>query len=114
MPTSHRQWEMSKAKYMAARFIESIEEFGRTQIWDPRCKATVEWERSRGITAVSKRAGRRNGAERHQRSRGDFSDLNNPLRLKPDLKEAYEVADETVLSYAMGKTKLNVMERLGS
>ncbi|KAF9582547.1 hypothetical protein BGW38_000079, partial [Lunasporangiospora selenospora] len=83
-------------------------------IWGQRCKTTVEWEKSIRITAVRKRAGRRNGAEDHQLSRSDFSDLNNPLRLKPDLKEAYEVADETVLSYAMGKTKLNVMERLGS
>ncbi|KAF9581685.1 hypothetical protein BGW38_001212 [Lunasporangiospora selenospora] len=105
---------ITTAKYMAARFMEVIEDYGRTQIWDQRCKTTVEWEKSIGITAVSKRAGRRNGSEDHQGSHGDFLDLNNPLRLKTDLKEAYGVTDETVLAYEMNKTKLNVIERLGS
>ncbi|KAF9303393.1 hypothetical protein BG003_002061, partial [Podila horticola] len=44
------------ATYMAGKFIKSIEEFSQTELWGTRCKTTAEWEKSVGITAVSKRA----------------------------------------------------------
>ncbi|KAF9375551.1 hypothetical protein CPC16_000666, partial [Podila verticillata] len=39
------------ATYMAGKFVKALEEFGRTEIWGARCKTTVEWEKSMGITA---------------------------------------------------------------
>ena len=48
------------ARYMVGRFVNAIEEFGRTEIWNKRCKVTVEWERDNGITSMSKRVRGRN------------------------------------------------------
>ena len=42
------------ATHMADKFVEEIEEHGRVGIWKERCAITVEWEKSVGITTVSK------------------------------------------------------------
>ncbi|KAG0099712.1 hypothetical protein BGZ93_006373 [Podila epicladia] len=63
------------ANHMAAKFVKALEEFGRTELWGARCKTTVEWEKSVGITAVSKRAWGRTGVGEHLGSGSDFSDL---------------------------------------
>ncbi|GJJ75513.1 hypothetical protein EMPS_07871 [Entomortierella parvispora] len=37
------------ASIMADRFIKGIEDYGRTGIWNPCCKKTVDWEKSIGL-----------------------------------------------------------------
>ena len=45
----------STAAYLAGRFVERIENYGKTKLWKERCSATVEWERSQGITKKKRR-----------------------------------------------------------
>ncbi|KAF9368479.1 hypothetical protein BGX21_006558, partial [Mortierella sp. AD011] len=56
------------ARYMVGRFVSAVEEFGRTEIWNKRCKVTAEWERENGITSMSKRVRGRRGRHRPSRS----------------------------------------------
>ena len=101
------------SRYMAGRFVKAVEEFGRTEIWNKRCKVTVDWERELGITAVSKRAGRRNCVGDHRRSGSDF--MGPTLRQGPalDVTEIRTDADKRVLQSYTKQAELNVMERLG-
>jgi len=101
------------ATYMAGRFVSAIEEIGRTEIWNRRCKVTVEWEKSHGITAMSKRARGRNCVEEHRRSSNDFMRPTLRQRHALNVKEIFKVADERVKDSYLGRTKLDVMERLG-
>ncbi|KAI8595253.1 hypothetical protein EDD21DRAFT_425183, partial [Dissophora ornata] len=78
------------ATYIVGRFVEAVEEIGRTEIWNKRCKVTVEWEKSHGITATSKHAKERNCVEGHRRNGNDF--------MRPTLRQ---------------RQALDVMERLG-
>ncbi|KAI7818938.1 hypothetical protein BC939DRAFT_506158 [Gamsiella multidivaricata] len=72
---------------MVTKFVSRIEEFGRTKIWNKRCEDIVAWEKSVGITFMSKRAGGRNGDRRHQRSVGDFSDLKGRRLIVAEIQE---------------------------
>ncbi|KAF9896721.1 hypothetical protein BX616_006877 [Lobosporangium transversale] len=101
------------ATYMAGRFVKAIEEFGRTEIWNKRCKVTVEWEKARGITAMSKRARGRNCVGEHRRSSNDFLVPSLRQRQKLNVRETYKILDDRVRDSYVGKTKLDVMERLG-
>ncbi|ORZ14877.1 hypothetical protein BCR41DRAFT_396607 [Lobosporangium transversale] len=91
----------------------AIEEFGRTEIWNKRCKVTVEWEKTRGITATSKRARGGNCVGEHRRSSNDFLVPSLRQRQKLNVKEIYKIADNRVRDSYLGKTKLDVMEWLG-
>jgi hypothetical protein len=103
----------SIASYMAGRFVSAIEEAGRTEIWNKRCKVTVDWEKAHGISAMSKRAGRRNCAEGHRRSSIDFMGPTLRPRRALNVKESHRVADDRVRDSYLGRVQLDVMERLG-
>ena len=101
---------------MADNFIKHIEDYGRTGLWNPRCKKTVDWEKTVGITAVSKRARPERPGTRVEERGGSSSDYNsfdrnaaNATRAKTILK----TADNRVLEAYLGKVTLNVMERTG-
>ncbi|KAI7824322.1 hypothetical protein BC939DRAFT_502748 [Gamsiella multidivaricata] len=81
------------ATIMVTKFVSRIEEFGRTKIWNKRCEDTVAWEKSVGITFMSKRAGGRNGDRGHQRSVGDFSDLKGRRLLAAEIQEGRQAAN---------------------
>jgi hypothetical protein len=99
------------ATYMVTKFVTDVEEFGRTGIWNKRCEATVAWEKSIGITAMSKRARGHSGAEGRPSSGSDFSDLTRRQVLWPDVLESRKKADERVFKHFMGYTRLDIMER---
>ncbi len=104
------------ASIMTDRFITLIEEYGRQGIWKPRCKKTVEWEKSVGITAVSKRArpekpGTR--AEGRGRSSSDYNSFDQNRFAVTRVKEIFKTADKRVLSTYLGTETLSVMERPG-
>ncbi|KAF9377104.1 hypothetical protein BGX21_003280, partial [Mortierella sp. AD011] len=100
------------ATYMATVFVAEIEEFGRTGIWNKRCEETVAWEKSVGITTMSKRARGRTGDEGHPRSGGDFSDLTRRRANAPNETDVKRAADERVCQHFLGRVKLGMMERL--
>ncbi|KAG0000448.1 hypothetical protein BGZ79_005918 [Entomortierella chlamydospora] len=54
------------AAYMAGRFVEMIEDIGKTEIWNKRCGVTIEWERGQGITPKKKRDRTRQTGEQRQ------------------------------------------------
>ena len=101
------------ACYMAGKFVKALEEFGRTELWGARCTTTVEWEKSVGITAVSKRARGRTGVGEHLGSSSDFSDLASRPRSGTDTLELMLHADTRVLKQYQGHLRLDVMERMG-
>jgi len=100
------------ATYMATSFVTYIEEFGRVGIWNKRCEDTAAWEKSVGITAMSKRVGERTGDGEHRRSCGDFSDLTRRRVTAPNRKDITRVADERVCGHFRGRLKMGIMERL--
>jgi hypothetical protein len=100
------------ATYMATMFVSEIEDFGRTDIWNKRCEDTIAWEKSVGITIMSKRAGGRTGAEGHLRSGGDFSDLTQRQANALNRKDVKRTADERVCQQLRGQVKMGIMERL--
>ena len=98
---------------MADRFITLIESYGRQSIWNARCSNTVKWERSVGITTVSKRARVGNPGtcvEGHGRSSGDYNSFYQDKTRVEDVKDLYKTADKRVLEAYQGKRTLNVME----
>ncbi|KAG0331042.1 hypothetical protein BG005_005924, partial [Podila minutissima] len=95
------------ATYMAAKFVKAIEEFGRTELWGARCKTTVEWEKSVGITAVSKRARERTGVGGHLGSSSDFSDLTSRPRSSTDTLGLMLCADTRMLKQYQGRLRLD-------
>ncbi|KFH70134.1 hypothetical protein MVEG_04936 [Podila verticillata NRRL 6337] len=101
------------ATYMATKFVKALEEFGRTELWGARCKTTVEWEKSEGVTAVSKRARGRTGVGEHLGSSNDFSDLASRSRSGTDTLELMLHADTRMLKQYQGRLRLDVMERIG-
>jgi ribonuclease HI len=100
------------ATMTATAFVSRLEEYGRTGLWNKRCEDTVAWEKSVGITAMSKRAKGRIDVGGHLRSGGDFSDLTRRRLLAPDVRETWSKADGRVLEHFLGRVKLNMMERL--
>ncbi|KAF8966205.1 hypothetical protein BGZ46_000411, partial [Entomortierella lignicola] len=100
------------ATYMATMFVTEMEEFGRTGIWNKRCEDTIAWEKSVGITTMSKRDRGHTGDERHQRSGGDFSDLTRRQAHIPNVMDVRRAADERVLQHSLGQIKLGMMESL--
>ena len=104
----------SIASCMVGRFVKAIEDIGRKEIWNRRCKVTVDWEKAHGITAMSKRAGGRTCVGRHRRSSSDFMGPTLRQRRALDVKEICRVADERVKDSYLGRTQLNVMEQLGA
>ncbi|KAF9342051.1 hypothetical protein BGX26_008502, partial [Mortierella sp. AD094] len=111
---SYFKTSTSIARYMVGRFVKAIEEFGRTEIWNKRCKVTVDWERENEITSMSKRAKGRNCAEGHRRSGSNF--IGSTLRHRPaaGVKDTRTEADERIVKSYLGQLDLNVMERLDS
>ncbi|KAI9233593.1 MAG: hypothetical protein BYD32DRAFT_465206 [Podila humilis] len=101
------------ACYMAGKFVKALEEFGRTELWGAQCTTTVEWEKSVGITAVSKRARGRTGVGEHLGSNSDFSDLASRPRSSTDTLELMLHADTRMLKQYQGRLRLDVMERMG-
>ena len=99
---------------MAGRFARALEDFGRYVIWNRRCEITVEWERSMGITTMSKRAKGRTGVEDHLRSGGDLFDLNLGLGLVTNGIWIRTQEDARVMNHFEGKDKLEVMESTGT
>ncbi|KAF9271820.1 hypothetical protein BGZ74_005619, partial [Mortierella antarctica] len=95
------------ATYMAGKFVAALEEFGRTELWGARCMATVEWEKSVGITAVSKRARGRTGVGDHLSSGSDFSDLNSRPRSASNNLEPMKLADDRVMQQYQGRLCLD-------
>jgi ribonuclease HI len=105
------------AAIMADRFITLIENYGRQGIWNVRCSKTVEWEKSVGITAVSKRARVGNPGTRvagHGRSSGDYNSFYQDRTRVANAKELYKIADGRILKAYQGKLTLNAMERTGA
>ncbi|KAG0060708.1 hypothetical protein BGZ92_006656, partial [Podila epicladia] len=101
------------ATYMATKFVKALEEFGRTELWGARCKTTVEWEKSVGITAVRKHAWGRTEVGEHLGSSSDFSDLASRPRSGTDTMELMLYADNRMLKQYQGLLRLDVMERMG-
>jgi hypothetical protein len=90
------------AKYMVGRFVKAIEEFGRTELWNKRCKFTVDWEKENGITSADKKAKAGSGG------RKSFS--SHP----PRGPENSESADQRILQSYLREVDLIVMDRLDS
>ncbi|KAF9367799.1 hypothetical protein BGX21_007055, partial [Mortierella sp. AD011] len=84
------------ARYMVGRFVSAVEEFGRTEIWNKRCKVTVEWERENGITSMSKRVRGRNCVGRHRPSRS--GSIGSAFRQRPvvGVKDIRPEADDCI------------------
>jgi hypothetical protein len=101
------------ATYMVDKFVTEIEEYGRVGIWNERCEITVEWEKSVGITTVSKRAQGSTRVEGHESSSRVFTDSFQRQRSTLDVKEIHGVADSRVLEAYQGRTRLHMMERRG-
>lgn len=99
---------------MAGRFIKAIENIGRVQLWNVRCKITVEWEKENGITSMSKRAKGRNCVGEHNSSRSGFIDLSLRQRSAAEVTVTRKEADERLLKSYLKTLHLNVMERLDS
>ncbi|KFH70051.1 hypothetical protein MVEG_04854 [Podila verticillata NRRL 6337] len=93
---------------MAGKFVKALEEFGQTELWGARCTTTVEWEKSVGITAMSKRARGRTGVGEHLGSSSDFSDLTARPRSGTDTLELMLHADTRVLKQYQGHLQLDV------
>ena len=105
------------ANIMADRFISGIEDYGRAGIWNARCSKTIEWEKSVGITAVSKRTRLENPGTRvvgHGRSRSDYNSFNQDRSRVTNVKELYKIADDRIKQAYLGSMTLDVMERTGA
>ena len=96
----------SIASCVAGRFVKDIEEIGRTEIWNKRRQATVEWEKAHGITAMSKRARGRNCVGEHRRSNNDFMASTQRPRRALNVTEICRVADDRARGGYLGKTQL--------
>ncbi|KAG0334036.1 hypothetical protein BG004_000578, partial [Podila humilis] len=64
------------AQYMAKKFVQGLEEFGRAGIWSEWSETIVEWDRAGGCT-----------------SGGDFSDLRDRQRSISDILDVMALAD---------------------
>ncbi|KAG0321686.1 hypothetical protein BG000_003131 [Podila horticola] len=94
-----------EAQYMVERFASSIEEYGRTEIWNNRCNVTIAWEKTISITARSKKTRSSSGND-------DFNAL-NPQHRKPEMEAIQSTADNIVLESYLGQRRLHLMERGG-
>jgi hypothetical protein len=100
------------ATHMAGRFVEQIEEIGKTEIWKKRCKITIEWEKEQGITSRSKRS--RNRDEGNRRPDGHaFMGPNQRHQRALDANDIGRDADNRVLQSYQGTKWLDLMERIG-
>lgn len=79
------------AALLIRQFVGATEEFGRTEIWSVRCKVTVEWEKTQGITAREKKAGVSKG--------GKPTGFGPPRRQAGLLEQGLREADERVVQY---------------
>ena len=73
-----------------------------------RCSKTVEWEKSVGITTVSKRARVGNpgtSVEGHGRSSDDYKSFYQDRTRVADAKDLYKIADERVLEAYHGSER---------
>ncbi|KAF8960196.1 hypothetical protein BGZ52_012665, partial [Haplosporangium bisporale] len=95
----------STAQYMVERFVTSIEDFGRTEIWNSRCEATVTWEKTIGITTKNKKTRASSGND-------NFNTLNLQHR-KPEMESIHSTADNIVLESYLGQRRLHMMEKGG-
>lgn len=93
------------AQYMVERFVTSIEDFGRTEIWNNRCEETITWEKSIGITT-------RNKKTRSSSGNDNFNTLNLQHR-KPEIESIHNTADNIVLESYLGQRRLYMMEKGG-
>jgi ribonuclease HI len=100
------------AAYMAGRFVEQIEEIGRTEIWNKRCDATIEWERDLGITTWDKRRRNHNAAEYRPANQRFMGPLPRHNQAQDELGIGTD-ADFRVLHSYLGEIHLDLMERLG-
>lgn len=119
-----RQWKTlfkttaGVARYMAARFVGMVEDFGRVQIWNARCEATIDWEKSIGITPASKRKPGSGGTGdptvgnrvRQWGFAPDGSQERVSSQLTADWKRS---ADERLLLKYLGQDCLSEVERTG-
>ena len=103
---------------MAARFVGMVEDFGRVQIWNARCEATIDWEKSIGITPASKRKPGSGGTGdptvgnrvRQWGFAPDGSQERVSSQLTADWKRS---ADERLLLKYLGQDCLSEVERTG-
>jgi hypothetical protein len=93
------------AAYLAGRFVQRIEAFGREELWNKRCEDTIEWEKSVGITARKKRAG--------PAANGQATGFGPPRRERGLSREKKLEADDRVIRHLEGRAVLNVMEGRG-
>ncbi|KAF9303331.1 hypothetical protein BGZ74_003974 [Mortierella antarctica] len=91
------------AQYMVDRFVSAIEEYGRTEIWNNRCNATITWEKSIGITARSKK-------NRSNSGNNNFNSLNLQHR-KPEKEAIHSTADNNVMKSYLGQKCLHLRRR---
>lgn len=104
----------SIARYIAGKFVRTIEESGRTDIWNERCKATIEWERENGITTRSKRSAERERQRNiNETTQGQFGSFSSQQPAQQWTDVTAEVNERLLQSY-FRETDLNVMERLDS
>ncbi|KFH74139.1 hypothetical protein MVEG_01352 [Podila verticillata NRRL 6337] len=97
--------DITTARYMVDRFAMSIEEFGRTEIWNRRCDATIAWERTIDITARDKKAKSCSG--------NDAFNEEPRYCLRPTEEAIDRTADMSVQQSYLGQRHLHVMEREG-
>jgi hypothetical protein len=88
------------ASIMADRLIKGIEDYGRTGIWNPRCKKTVDWKKSIGVTGVSKctrpeKPGTHAGG--HGGSNSNFGNFNRDRFDATTMKRLHKAVDKDVL-----------------
>jgi hypothetical protein len=114
---------LSIAREVIHKFVGFLESEATERIWKPRCNATVEYERSRGITARSKKG-------KCQGARGLWTDgygficeegfchCGSPLEEHdddgcPGEKNDPKEADCKLISSLVGKRRLRMMEGMG-
>ena len=95
----------STATFLVSRFVERVEDFGKIDLWKERCRETVEWERTQGITKAKKRGGVLKGGIPQ-----GFEQM-GPRRERGLNNETRQTADLRFLQHLQGRTVLNAMER---
>ncbi|KAF9973060.1 hypothetical protein BGZ75_001281 [Mortierella antarctica] len=112
------------AQSVVRKFCRFVESEAREKLWIPRCKGTIEWETSRGITARKKRGPPEEGArlpwkltygrvvqdDECQCGQKLQDHMNNKC---PGEQDDPNAADQAILDSLMGRRHPGIMERRG-
>ncbi|CAO3569184.1 unnamed protein product [Mortierella alpina] len=112
------------ARSVVRKFCRFIEDEARKTLWTPRCKSTIEWETSRGITSRKKGARQAAGARLSFKPtygrviQDDECQCGQKLQDHTDNQCPGEqndprIADQAIIDSFTGQRHLGIMERRG-